>query len=273
MSLEALKRCGAHLKELWVINRLPRTSKPKLATVQLRESKQLEETAKTFKDWLMNYEERYLRIDESWDLRTISSIAMTLTMNSGFAFCFFYYIMAAFDWQWKYSRSYAHWLSPLNIERNPNAVNMQAEEAAIAQVPSRRQGFEENHHQKASVSFESPWAQLEDLASLSRLLPSVLNLDAANFRLLLAAFFVFASGESDGSIENVVNANSFLGTAFHVHGVHLDCHGTALLWSDRSETLATEKLDACFLMAEVGLETAEDNWRGWAEMKYFGEPL
>lgn len=61
--------------------------------------------------------------------------------------------------------------------------------------------------------------------------------------------------------------------AFHVEGAHLLSNGLALILCDGGKSLSSEEVDASTLVAQVGLETKEDDGGGGAEMEDFGIPL
>jgi hypothetical protein len=70
-----------------------------------------------------------------------------------------------------------------------------------------------------------------------------------------------------------VDTSHLFATAFHVKGAHLLSDGLALVLCDGGKSLSSEEVDAGALVAQVGLETQEDNGGGWAEMEDFRVPL
>lgn len=55
--------------------------------------------------------------------------------------------------------------------------------------------------------------------------------------------------------------------------MHAPRHGFSLLLGDGSQALGLEKLDASPFRPEIGLQSDEDNRRGWAKVKHLGVPL
>ena len=90
---------------------------------------------------------------------------------------------------------------------------------------------------------------------------------------LLLHLYLLPHGGIDSELEDFVDAGHLLATAFHVRGTHLPCYVLALFLSDGSQALGLEELDACALVAEIGLETDEDEWSRGTEMEDFGIPL
>lgn len=84
---------------------------------------------------------------------------------------------------------------------------------------------------------------------------------------------VVGDNGEDGALKDLVDAEHLLAAALHVLGVHLLRDGQPLLRRDGREPLRLEHVDACPLVAEVGLETDEDEGRVGAEVKDFGVPL
>jgi hypothetical protein len=78
---------------------------------------------------------------------------------------------------------------------------------------------------------------------------------------------------SDGEVEDLVDTGHLLTAALHVVGTHLLSYRFALLGSDRSQTLCPEEVDAGLLVAEVGLETNQNNGGGGAEVQDLWVPL
>jgi len=70
-----------------------------------------------------------------------------------------------------------------------------------------------------------------------------------------------------------VHAGHLFGRALHVSSAHLCCDGFALLLCDGCEALCLEKLNASALISEIGLEAAEDDGCGRAEVEDLGVPL
>jgi hypothetical protein len=77
----------------------------------------------------------------------------------------------------------------------------------------------------------------------------------------------------DGDLEDLVDTSHLFTTAFHVEGAHLLGHSLTLMVCDGGKSLSSEKVDAGTLVAQVGLETEEDDGRGWAEVEDFRIPL
>lgn len=70
-----------------------------------------------------------------------------------------------------------------------------------------------------------------------------------------------------------MNTSHLLTAALHVQGTHLLGDSLALVGCDGSESLGFEEVDTGAFVAQVGLETKEDDRSGRAEMKDFGIPL
>ena len=77
----------------------------------------------------------------------------------------------------------------------------------------------------------------------------------------------------DCRLEDVVDTVHFFAAALHVHGAHFLCDCLALGRGDGCETLGLEEIDAGALVAEIGLETDEDDGCCWAEVEDFRIPL
>ena len=77
----------------------------------------------------------------------------------------------------------------------------------------------------------------------------------------------------DGCVEDLVHAAHLFGRALHVECAHLLRDGFALLLRDGRQALGLKQLDAGALVAEVGLQTAEDDGCRRTEMQDFGVPL
>lgn len=92
------------------------------------------------------------------------------------------------------------------------------------------------------------------------------------WELLLIAL-VICNDRVDCFAEDILNSSHLLAAAFHVTGSHLPGNGHALLLSDWSQALGLEKINACSLCSEVGLETNEDERSVGAKVKDFRVPL
>jgi hypothetical protein len=77
----------------------------------------------------------------------------------------------------------------------------------------------------------------------------------------------------DSGLENFVHTGHLFTAAFHVEGAHLLGDSLALVLCDGGKPLGPEEVDAGALVAQVGLETKEDDGSGRAEMKDFRVPL
>lgn len=77
----------------------------------------------------------------------------------------------------------------------------------------------------------------------------------------------------NGALKNLVDTEHLLAAALHVLRIHFLRNGQALLRRYGREALRLKHVDACSLVAEVGLETNEDQGRIWAKVKHFGIPL
>ena len=77
----------------------------------------------------------------------------------------------------------------------------------------------------------------------------------------------------DGSLEDLVDTGHLFTAAFHVLRAHLFCNCLPLHVGHWCETLCLEHLDACLLVAEIGLETNKDKRRIRAEMEDLRVPL
>ena len=85
--------------------------------------------------------------------------------------------------------------------------------------------------------------------------------------------FSLGDNSVDSSFEDLVDTGHLFTAAFHVEGAHLPGDTLALGVGDGSESLGLEEIDAGALVAQVGLETKEDDRGGGAEMEDFGIPL
>lgn len=84
---------------------------------------------------------------------------------------------------------------------------------------------------------------------------------------------MFCDDGVDGGFEDFVHTRHFLAAALHVEGVHLLGDGLTLGGSNRCQALSLEQVDAGALVAEIGLEAAQDDRCAWAEMEDFRVPL
>jgi len=81
------------------------------------------------------------------------------------------------------------------------------------------------------------------------------------------------SGHDNGLVEDIINADTLLGRAFHICGTHTFGDSLALLWGNWRQALGSKELNAGFLVAKIGLEATEDDGSGGTEVQNFGIPL
>src|SRR6266480_2654712 len=91
--------------------------------------------------------------------------------------------------------------------------------------------------------------------------------------LLLLLLLLLAHSHDDCSVEDLFDSDTLLRTTLHVYSTHLGCDKATLFRSNRCQALSFEKVDAGLFVAEVRLQTAEDDRRCRAEVHYFWVPL
>lgn len=119
-------------------------------------------------------------------------------------------------------------------------------------------------------------SSLRRLGGVPTLAPSAVALAVPALNpLLLGAGVprVIRDHNFDGLHKDVVDAVHLLAAALHILCAHLPRHRHALLLRDGREPLRFEKVDACSLGAEVGLQANEDERRVWAKVQDLGVPL
>jgi hypothetical protein len=121
---------------------------------------------------------------------------------------------------------------------------------------------------------------LEEFASL--ILPPPSLLTAASTQATATSsipsateflFFTRLHSHRNSRIEDLVHTNVLLGRTLHVASAHPVGNHLTLSWCDRRQSLGFEEIDAGFLVAEVGFQTAEDDGCCGAEVEDFGVPL
>ena len=85
--------------------------------------------------------------------------------------------------------------------------------------------------------------------------------------------FSLGDNSVDSSFEDLVDTGHLFTTALHVEGAHLLGDSLALVVCDGGKSLSSEEVDAGTLVAQVGLETKENDGGGGAEMEDFRIPL